>query len=37
MDKGGSLVYWVKAMPSRVMMNDFAMAFSSLLEDATVT
>jgi hypothetical protein len=37
MDNGGSLVYQVKAGPSRVMMNDLAIVVSSPPADTTVT
>jgi hypothetical protein len=37
MDSGGSLVYQVKAGPSRVIMKDLAMVVSSPPDDVTVT
>jgi hypothetical protein len=37
MDSGGSLVYQVKAGPSRAMMKDLAMVAPSPPDDATAT
>jgi hypothetical protein len=37
MDMGGSLVYHVRAGPPSAILNDFTIALSSPLDDATAT
>jgi hypothetical protein len=37
MDRGGNLVYQVRARPSSAMMNDLAIVASSPPDDATAT